>query len=445
MVTNKRIVLFIGVFFLPLLLIAQATDSLSQKFLYAIDSQDYEKAVSYFNDDLKAEVPADKLQKQFEQLVKFNGEMVMRDKVVKTFYVPDDIVYRFVWFGEQGYRLWFKLDDGKIAGLRLMKEAVTNDYTLPEYADMSKFKTKHVLIQSGNYGLPGEISIPENVDDYPVVIIIHGSGPNDRDAGMFGNRPYRDIAYGLASNGIACLRYDKSSWLFPVYLSNNEKFTAWEETGRDVCSVVAYLNDIEKISSERVFLMGHSFGGNQLPRILDSIEVAGGLMVAGNARPLQTLLYEQMEFLYGKDGIDDADKRRLATLQEQIDRLEDLRNVDPAEFEGLLPFGLSPYYWKDIIVYDPVETIMSISEPVMLIQGEGDYQVSMKDYKLFRKALKKRKLDYLAISYPKVNHLLFENEGEPSSKEYERSEHVEATIIHDMVNWILETYKNSNK
>lgn len=417
---------------------AQPTDAVSNRFLEYIQAADYEAAVSIFSDSLKAELPADKLKTSFERQIRVNGDMVIRDRVIKTFYIPHDIVYRFLWFGDKGFRLYFKMKDAQIHGFMLIPQNQTNQYTEPEYAKKENFTRQHILIQSRNYGLTGEFFRPVDTDTFPVVVFIHGSGPNDRDEGMYGNRPFRDMAYGLANYGIASLRFDKSSYLFGQFVIEEKTYTVWDEIGVDVSHIITYLNKIQGIDNDRIILFGHSLGANQMPRMLDSLDVAGAIMAAGNARPLQDLLYEQFKFLYKLDGdFSDADKRRLSQLKAQIDNLEKLREIDPADADFTLPLGVSPYYWKDMILYDPVETLKMVNEPIFLIQGEGDYQVSMKDYKMFRRALRKRKLPYKAKSYEKVNHLLIENVGEPSTKEYERPSHVEHYIIKDIADWII--------
>jgi predicted esterase len=417
---------------------AQPTDTVSNRFLEYIQAADYEAAVSMFSDSLEAELPADKLKTSFERQIRVNGDMIIRDRVIKTFYIPHDIVYRFIWFGDKGFRLYFKMKDAQIQGFMLIPQNQTNQYTEPEYAKKENFIRQHILIQSRNYGLTGEFFRPVDTDTFPVVVFIHGSGPNDRDEGMYGNRPFRDMAYGLANYGIASLRFDKSSYLFGQFVIEEKTYTVWDEIGVDVSHIITYLNKIQGIDNDRIILFGHSLGANQMPRMLDSLDVAGAIMAAGNARPLQDLLYEQFKFLYKLDGdFSDADKRRLSQLKAQIDNLEKLREIDPADADFTLPFGVSPYYWKDMILYNPVETLKMVDEPIFLIQGEGDYQVSMKDYKMFRRALRKRKLPYEAKSYEKVNHLLIENVGEPSTKEYERPSHVEHYIIKDIADWII--------
>lgn len=403
---------------------------------------DYKEAISFFSDSLQLKIDVKTLEKSIESRTKTYGEIVQRERLVKTFCFSKNIVYRHVWFGVQGFRFYFEIgDNGKFSDFVVIKESLTQGWKIPKYANPANCETKHVLIQSGNYGLPAELLIPKGVENYPVVVLIHGSGPSDRDEAMQTLRPFKDIAYGLANQGIASLRYDKSTYLFAKYFLQNKEFTVWDETGSDVVNIVKYLETRQSISENRIVLLGHSMGAMMLPRICDSVDVGALVMVSGNARPLQDLIYEQLEFFAKKDGYTRNEKERMEILSEQVENVDKLRSISADSVKFALPFGLPAYYWKDLAEYNQVKCLEKISEPVFLLQGEGDYQVSMKDYKMFKKVLKNRKLPYLAKSYPKVNHMLFENLGKPSVSEYNRNEHVENYIIKDIADWINLTVK----
>jgi len=332
------------------------------------------------------DLTVDKLQQVFERYTKQFGVPQLRNKYISTYYLPHHIVYRFMWFGDQGFRVFFELnEENEFEAVYFLKESVIKGYELPEYADTKRVNMQPVLIPSNNYALSGELCIPENPNG-KIVVMVHGSGPNDRDESLYGNKVFLDIAYGLANHGISSLRYDKNSYLFPFYLADSTEFTLWDETGEDVKHIVNYLFSQAGYSPENLFVLGHSLGAMALPRILDSLpKIGGGIMVSGNARPLQMLLYEQMEFIAKNDddGLSDADKRRLGILKEQIDNLEILRSTNTDDFSEALPLGLSKYYWKDLLMYDQVDQIGMIDSPILLLQGEGDYQVSIKDFKLF--------------------------------------------------------------
>ena len=102
-----------------------------------------------------------------------------------------------------------------------------------------------------------------------------------------------------------------------------------------------------------------------------------------------------------------------------------------------LPLGLPASYWKDLREYDQAATLAGLSLPVLLLQGERDYQVTMVDFDLFQKALPKRK-NVTFRSYGNLNHLFMDGEGKATPSEYLEPGVVDNAVITDIANWIRE-------
>lgn len=431
----RRIVLLFIVF-IASNTIAQPYDSLTHTVVIDMVSGNYEKVVSTFSVDLQENVDAEKLKTLHENFVSVYGEAQIRSRVLKTYYHDKNIVYRFIWYGDQSCKLRFEIDNKKIVAFNMKAESVIDGWTPPDYADKADYKVYPELIPGNGYGLTGEFVRPVGENQDKVVIMIHGSGPSNRDEAIRGNRPFRDLAYGLAAQGISSIRFEKNTYLFGQELASVQDLTIWNETGQDVVSVVEYLKKFKSVESENIILLGHSQGAMMIPRICDSIDVGAAIMIAGNARPVYELVYDQTKFLLRENGLDDAEKRRLNMLKDQIKNLDKLSDMHPDSVDFALPFGLPAEYWKDLLEYDQQACAKNMDIPVFLIQGEGDYQVTMKDFRKFRRALRRSDSDWKAKSYEKINHLLFKNEGEPSSEEYTRNENVDTVLIDDISSWI---------
>ena len=97
---------------------------------------------------------------------------------------------------------------GKIAGLNFVPPAPPAKYEPPAYADASKFEETEVTVGTGEWALPGTLTVPKGAGPFPGLILVHGSGPNDRDETLGPNKPFKDLAWGLATRGIAVLRYE---------------------------------------------------------------------------------------------------------------------------------------------------------------------------------------------------------------------------------------------
>ncbi|MGC9331835.1 MAG: hypothetical protein ACP5DZ_08180 [Bacteroidales bacterium] len=432
----RRIVLLSFVVFVSVNSQAQPYDSLTQGFINELLQKNYKDVVSFFSENLQDRIDAEKIQALHERYIQAYGEPQIRTRVLKTYYDDKNIVYRFLWYGEQLCKLRFVVNNDKITSFHMKIEAVTDGWKQPSYAKKTDYKVYPELIPCNRYGLTGEFIRPVGKQQNKVVVMIHGSGPSDRDEAILGNRPFRDLAYGLAAQGISSIRFEKNTYLFGQELAAEKEMTIWNETGQDVVSIVDYLKRMKMVGPENLILLGHSQGAMMIPRICDSIDVGAAIMIAGNARPLQDLMYEQSKYLMQKNGLDDAEKRRLKMLKEQINNLDKLKDIPLDSVDFALPFGLPAAYWKDLLEYDQQETLKHIDIPVFLIQGEGDYQVSMKDFRKFRRALRRSDSDWKATSYENINHLLFENEGEPSRHEYERNENVDPVLIEDISTWI---------
>ena len=116
--------------------------------------------------------------------------------------------------GDTGFKVTFDTD-GKIGGLHLVAAPnaaatpTTIAYTPPSYVESNSFTETEVTVGTGEWALPGTLTIPKGTGPFPAVVLVHGSGPNDRDETIGPNKPFKDIAWGLASRGIVVLRYDK--------------------------------------------------------------------------------------------------------------------------------------------------------------------------------------------------------------------------------------------
>jgi fermentation-respiration switch protein FrsA (DUF1100 family) len=163
--------------------------------------------------------------------------------------------------------------------------------------------------------------------------------------------------------------------------------------------------------------------------------VAGLILLAANSRPLEDVILEQIEYVLSlQKGPDDKTKEALEKLKKQVERVKDPKlSADTPAAE--LPFGGPAAYWLDLRKYDPVATAAKLKQPMLILQGERDYQVTMTDFEGWKKGLKERK-NVTLKSYPKLNHLFMEGEGKATPAEYDKAGHVAAEVIDDIAGWI---------
>ena len=332
---------------------------------------------------------------------------------------------------------------GKISGLFFQpakdSSAMAPEYVAPAYADVNTFQEEEVTVGSGEWQLPGTLTLPTGSGVYPAVVLVHGSGPNDRDETIGPNRVFKDLAWGLASRGIAVLRYEKRtrehSDQFTGEVLNN--LTLKEEVMDDAQAAVTLLQARPEVDPSHIYIIGHSLGATVAPRIAtQNDQIAGLVLLAGATRPIEDMMLEQSTYLANADGNIDKDEAKglddLQKMVEQVKALPDQEKIDPAE----IILGAAPAYWLDLIAYNPVATAESLTLPMLILQGERDYQVTMTDFAAWKAALGAHE-NVTLKSYPALNHLFIAGQGPSLPAEYQILGHVDAAVIDDIAGWIL--------
>lgn len=229
-------------------------------------------------------------------------------------------------------------------------------------------------VGEGAMALPGTLAMPGGDGPFPAVVLVHGSGPLDRDGTIGPNRPLRDIAQGLAARGIAALRYDKRIRVHPVAATFDPDFNLDSEVTDDAVAAVAAMRQTPGIDPGRVFVFGHSLGAMLTPRILERADgAAGGIMFAAASRSMLDLIPEQMERMGALQGVDPAAQaERLDTINDLIARVR----AGEAAPDAISILGARAAYLRDADALDPVAEARAISQPLLVLHGGADIQVT---------------------------------------------------------------------
>ena len=227
-------------------------------------------------------------------------------------------------------------------------------------------------IGSGEWVLPGSLTLPKGDGPFPAVVLVHGSGPQDRDETIGRLKPFRDLAWGLASKGVAVVRYEKRTKEHPLKSATAKNFTVKEETIDDALAAAALLRTTAKIDPKRVFIVGHSQGAMMAPKMaLTDTALAGIVLMAGPSRPLEDLILEQTDRgLSDKTSKPDFEVKILETLRAIATKVKEGKltpETPPAEL-----MGMSPGYWLSIVGYRPPTDAVKLKLPILILQGEAD-------------------------------------------------------------------------
>lgn len=320
---------------------------------------------------------------------------------------------------------------GKVAGFQIVPVGAAKEPQPPPYADPKSFREEQAEVVSGEFHLPAVLTLPVSGEKFPVAVLVHGSGPNDKDETIGPIKVFRDIAWGLASRGIASIRYEKRTRAYAKSL-DLAKLTVKEEVTDDACAAAKLVAADPRFDSKRVVLVGHSLGGCLAPRIAkDCPEVRAIVIMAGSTRPLMEMMEEQINYIAMEDGkIDAAEQSQLRALKAAVEQLnKGIRGP------GILG-GVTKAYLDDLNAYDAPGTAAKLSIPIYAAQGGRDYQVlAAKDFEDWRKALDGKKGAALRL-YPKLNHLFIEGEGKSYPREYSIPANVSGEFVGDIARWI---------
>jgi hypothetical protein len=299
-------------------------------------------------------------------------------------------------------------------------------WTLPAYADPNTYEQLEVRVGAEPRALPGTLFLPKGAEKAPGVILVHGSGPNDRDETFGPNRPFRDLATGLATRGLAVLSYDKRTKVYPESFTTLKNPTVKDEVLDDVSAALELLKSRSEIDADRITVIGHSLGGTLAPRIsAANTSVSKIVILAGAARSLPDIYSEQVEYIADLNGpIDDAAAERIRQAKLEAARARAARLGD----EGPPVLGAPLSYWADLNQYDPAKTAASLTIPILVLQGGRDYQVTTDDFSRLQSALEGHRNATLRL-LPALNHLFMSGVGPSKPAEYLAPGHVDPEVI----------------
>lgn len=310
--------------------------------------------------------------------------------------------------------------DGRIAGLRIApalpepSESPSDIYALAE-----GWEEKELAVHTGKFRLPARLTVPEQKapDTIPVLILVHGSGPNDMDETLGPNKPFKEIAAAMSHRGIAILRYDKRTYVYgEKAFANPEEPTIEEECTDDVLSAAALA---DSLGFERIFIIGHSLGAGMAPYIAasDTDGLLDGIIML--AAPASTMA-ETIEHQIGVLG-NAYNREELARIRKTFMEL--------------------PQKYIEGVDYDKKAVMAGLCAkafPMLFLQGGRDYQVPAEEIRIWEAWADEAggNADARFISYPGLNHIFHKGEGEPSPAEYAVQGKIPGEVLDDIAGFL---------
>lgn len=231
---------------------------------------------------------------------------------------------------------------------------------------------------------PGTLALPlHSVRRVPLVVMVQGSGVQDRDSTIGPNKIFQQIAIGLAERGIASLRYDRR----PRFALNSfiDHPDLDHEVVIDAASALAYGETLPEIDPRYIYLLGHSLGAELAPDIVKRRlaqtpnSVRGMILMSGIARPIDVVMLEQIRALgKAQGGTPEQIEPVVAAWTAVFASAKDpkIPDTEPLGVGNKIPAR----YWRDWLRRDPIATMATLHIPTLVMRGENDINVSHSDF-----------------------------------------------------------------
>jgi uncharacterized protein len=260
------------------------------------------------------------------------------------------------------------------------------------------------------------------------------AGPFDRDLTTGPNKPFKDLAWGLASRGVAVVRFDKVT-LVHSEVASEPGFTMVDEYVPHAVAAAGLLQQQPGVDPARVFILGHSGGGRAAPRVAAAeASVAGLVILAGDALPLSQAAIRVARYL-AELGPGPATAAAVESITRQA-ALVDSPDLSPSTPISDLLFGWPASYWLDLRGYDPVATAAGLDKPMLILQGGRDYQVTVADDLMRWQTGMAHRPGVTFRVYDADDHMFFRGEGPSTPAAYESPQHVDPAVVADIAEWL---------
>jgi hypothetical protein len=283
--------------------------------------------------------------------------------------------------------------------------------------------------------LPATLTLPKGGGPFPAVVLVAGAGGNDQDESIGPNKPFRDLALGLARAEVASLRYDKSITAYPSQAGLSRRLTVDDEVTSDALTALKLLSTQKQIDPALVFLLGHSLGAMMAPRIaLRAADVAGVVMMGAPSLSILQNGIRQTTYLASVGHTPEA------TLKKQLDGLRDEEALLASHVDAPLPpgdyQGMPQSWWMSLYLYDDVVAAKAVTQPMLIVQGGGDFQVSPADNFVRWQSVFAGDPRVTLKQYPGLSHIFMPAGNPPSPEDYARPSHMDPQVIADIAQWI---------
>ncbi|ODM55000.1 alpha/beta hydrolase [Elizabethkingia meningoseptica] len=451
------------------LFFSQNIEKTASEFVDHLFTKKYEECVKLEDEEVKDKMPEGVLEMVNNQLSGMFGDYKKIISTKKSTGEATPTVLVYTEFSNQ--KVIFKIPfskNNKVLGIfKGPDEEVSVAVSRPQTPQPPfSYKTEDVKFKNETEGnlLAGTISIPSDKKDFPIAVMITGSGAQDRDEEIMGHKPFAVIANYLAKNGIGTLRLDDRG------VGESEKGKDGATSADFATDINSAVNFLAKRGYTNIGLIGHSEGGMIAPMVANmNKNVKFQVLLAGPGVTGEQILLQQTYDISKAAGSDEATLKANRGISEKIfnyanqykgnDLYADLKNYiittlasepsfkdDPKKLEALAESNAKSFtnpWLAYFIKHDPAKVLEKTKTPILALNGSLDLQVNpQQNLSAIKNALKKAgNKDFEVAEVPMLNHL-FQTAQTGSPKEYGEIEETFAPKVMEMMkNWILKHQK----
>lgn len=408
------------------------TEDYAKRFF---EGNENEALYELFSEEVMKQIPFEAFDGMKDQLIGLFGELQSIDAGEAIPFGEQTLLRQLVMLEKQP--LLFQLvtnAEGLITGMQFTPyeeaaETPQEEAVLPEGVIEME-----ITVGEGEWALPGLVTMPEGGENLPAVVLVHGSGPNDRDETVGQTKLFRDLAYGLAQKGLAVIRYDKRT---KVHGSKMEDITIAQETIEDAILAGELLAQMPEVNTGRIFVLGHSLGGMVAPRIAKESKglFCGMILAAGTPKTFVDVMVAQNMAAIDKLP-EEVRESSIELVQQEMDRMEAVFKQQTDEMQNEVLFGLPAYYLFEMQTVDAIETIKELKLPILILQGSGDFQVTPEmGLEAYEAGL--GEAEYVTYRlYEGLNHVFTASVETQSLADYDEPLNADEAVIKDIIDFV---------
>jgi pimeloyl-ACP methyl ester carboxylesterase len=399
--------------------------------LEAIVAETVDVAYEYVSPTCEQSVPQNDLTRQWESNISPLGEFIQFTSIdYQGKKQGFDVVGAQGVFADGRAEFSLKFDGQMIQGFVFNVDI----WTPPEYVDQSVFTEQNLaLAASDDCELGATVTIPNGSNPIPGVVLVHGSGDQDRDQQVGPNSTFKEIAWGLATRGVGVLRYDQRPVACDI---DRTEATADDLITDDALIALERLREYDRV--EKTFVAGHSLGGRFAPRIAAQDDALDGvIMLAPLAEPISDAIVRQSKYQL-EINANLTDEQRQAELAQVEALAKQIRTLDIDDDE-LINLGggkRGKPFFRTLQQYDHVETAASLDIPRFILQGGRDYLVTVEDDLAIWEDKLSRNPEVQIKRYERLNHRFQPGQGVGRPSEWFKPNPVDRRVIVDIATFI---------